>query len=1566
MTSSSTADGPSAFAEKVSQAFASRPAFEQVAQQMFEHALKERYPSLCALDFSNLRVATPTDSRSWGFALLMPRLLDYLALGTPVDLGERHGRQCYLSQTFPYPLSSESEQLDIKVVENLIRELPWTVPIGLETALTDYWNGDIEANGVAAPNNVTSRWRWLSDSLKNLAHVHALQQPGLTEPQRDALDQLARWPEGDQRLSRHASPVYAYALKTTLTQGASSTVLPSNDILLQRFTRSGRVILLCSPGNAVRPFASMETFLSHWGERFANRYVADTITCQYNEIAGNAFDTQAMLILEQQLLDLKAIQLPSRIGLQNLSRLYNELSDPARYLLDAPRLTPQTSAPLQSILPDWVKQASIVDQTRFQHYSLALASAKRNSQGRTFLSDIQNIEQFAAEALLDRMRQINDSSRALVQASHYAPDDIELIFTVAAGFPGTAGIVEKRTMTLTELAIRNLVGRPSGRVRLRHRHGLTLPEWLTPDLINRPGGLIEQVDIGTAYPRYLQQKLLDNASEAPDHQRLFADQYPAQLALEALKLVHSNENGMTRQGLDLVEALLKPDASEQQVGGRPVLIRHLALLRRPEARPDTVTNMFIIESQDHTTGPHLLYRPLYSPTLHEFPTRAALLQAIATPGELQTSILNWMPDAARPIYDGGGFLEPHIVRFLQGDEFTLAEKPAPATLATDAGDDELQQSLRNGVLMQYLYGCNAEALISQADRGSNSNTESRWAVLIEGSSLLFNTLLVPLLRGPAMAATWLWNLMASASHDIPAFSSDDPMTRELAAIDLLINLSMLVNQFHTSATPFAEPLPESLKTQTMRPPAPRIVAEQWPAPAAPAIVNGAVALPGEYSEAAGGALDFSFASARHRLTPPLRARLNALRVPRPASLPAPLKEGPLKGLYLIGGQYHVLIEGILYQARQEPGGSMVMADPLDPARNGPALKTDGLGNWSMDLRLRLRGGMPKRITEMRERKIARLMELSTELKTYANEQTDRQRNLNVALAVLTRLNETSGVSEQRLSTQRGQVSRLIQEQTDIYLKLLTAAPEFDQLGLELPPGTLHSLMENLIVDSRKALLLAEMDRAALMSANSRYTGDVDAVEAAVTRDTLGYLRYLDELSRINDRAIHWLDLKDQYLEALYNLDADGMQAFQRLTQDRPPNERDSIATKAVQLPTLASLVFKRFDSDLPDSVHRILQPLVQQVRTHSDLKIYELPATQQLELLESLTQHYGEALDALQGIKALEASEINPPYFDRLIKLVEGLYEEVHKRLAAEVKPEPQRKPRPPKQTRTPAGKPQKKVIRTRKSGFLIGDLKPVGTAPQIETVELRSEVDDQVIATYTQHDDVWDMVEVRRPTPPPRTRALNAVRSDVQALLGQLDARMRGAQSYKAYCRYPQEIEEILNIEATRFSRLGEEFDRAINAAQAPRTPADQALAGQIAAAVTLLTTRGRALRIELSLQLPPTDGTVRYLFENDLIQVARLGPRQAMTGSRKDYLQEYAINDRDGRPVWYAHFHYEKADTPKADYSVAHLKTKEQRRANYHSLLAHANNPHAVVDVYRGRIGKSLAASKFLPLAP
>lgn len=122
---------------------------------------------------------------------------------------------------------------------------------------------------------------------------------------------------------------------------------------------------------------------------------------------------------------------------------------------------------------------------------------------------------------------------------------------------------------------------------------------------------------------------------------------------------------------------------------------------------------------------------------------------------------------------------------------------------------------------------------------------------MEGAWLLFNTLLLPLVQGPAMLAGWFLVLVASLEQDLAGLDSNDPTTRELALIDLLLNTAMVL--LH-GASPSAKPLsPPSATDSALR-------LETWrrapglpPPQDAPVIRSGAVSLPGE---------------PRHQATPP--------------------------------------------------------------------------------------------------------------------------------------------------------------------------------------------------------------------------------------------------------------------------------------------------------------------------------------------------------------------------------------------------------------------------------------------------------------------------------------------------------------------------------------------------------------------------------------------------------------------------------------------------------------------------------------------------------------------------
>jgi hypothetical protein len=1546
-------------AQVVSQQFAGLAPLETIIRPLFLRAINERYPSL-AIDLSLTQLAIPQPSGGWKLQPLIDVVYQYLCSNGPLDFSDVNDTAYYLSDAPPQRLKlpgTTAEKLDMKVIEDVIRELPATLPIALQDALIHFWNED-------ADNGVT-RWRWLSDMLRSTLQAAALGQPALDETARQTLDQLTTTPDRAQRMARHGEhAVMAYGIETTLhNKGQSARLLPEH-LLLTRVINGQAPVLLCTPSGRVEHFTSQDDFTTAWEQRISAQYQAQTITCNRYEPEGSIFDHQAAIILNQQLENLADLNLPLNQSPATLQALYREFTDPGRYFIDAPPDRLPHLRTVRALMPDPLRDALPADRSRYRQYSLALASAKQRVQGRTFLSDIDDIHTYTVRALQQALQREAARAAAPAPQATLHPDDVMLTFVVAAGYPGGAGIVEHVNMSLTELAINNLSARPSGQLSIAHRHGTMLPDWLTAEYLTGSDGLIEQVDIGKHYPLRLKHALLSDTPDAQRREVLFTDQQRVQLPLLALELSLQGAAGVTPQGASMVDALMQPESTDQHVNNHPVAIRHLAFLRAPGAPADTVSAMYLIEYQNLESGPHLLYRPLYAEPLREFANRAALFEAIAEPGALQTSVLTWLPDNVRPIYDRGGFRQPHYVRFGQGDEFAPLHTPQPATLARNGLNDELQQCLVTGQLMRYLFSDHARALVDQAERASVSNNESRWQVLMEGASLLFGSLLVPVLRGPAMLTGWLLTMFASVTRDVQALSSQNPLDREQGAIDLLLSVAMALLDF-PSVQARRPPLAAAIRQRALHAPVPRRDASRWPPLPSPQHRQGTVALAGELPRDNRTALDFSFAQARQRLTPSQRMRLAAFKVATPPTLPQPVLNGPRRGLYLIENHWYAQIEGDLFRVVLDDDASVVIVDRADSKRRGPYLRTNAQGVWSVDTRLRLHGGMPpKRIAAERQRKALRISELQGDYEQMLANQQERQRTVDAAQAAMEDAEQNARFSEVQRANVRKHFDDALKTQTRDYLKILNSAQERNELNIPLPLKNTLVLLENTINNTRKHVVIAEADRRALYRAHPRFTREGAALYLAVLSEPMGYRQFLHQMLDINDRSIRGLESTDRHLEQLFNLGSSGADVFKRLTQGRP-NEISALAIKDLQIRCLKRLIVKDIQHPLFIALDTIVEPLQQHVRTHSELNSLELSASDRLSVLESLVEHYGRALDSLQGLGIVDAGVLDPSYNSKLFTLLDELYQDVTRRLASEVKPPAQTSRRPPRRPVAVTGRPAKKVIRTRKKATLIGEVKPVGN---VEMVEVRDEANDQLLGMYSQDGDDWvEFVEATPAQSPAAPREFGLVKGKARKLLAMVEEHLRRGDDYTKICKHPQEVEEILQYEAVRYDKLATELDRLIQAqAESARTAADQTLVTDLREAGRRLSARGKALRIQLSLELPPTHGNLEYLIGEKQVSVSRWNARFQLKGERRDFIQEYAVNDQQGNPLWFAHFHYPAANTPKAGYTAAHLKTRAQQTQSYYSLLAQAQSPQTVVDVHRGLIGKALAERWFLSLEP
>jgi hypothetical protein len=1551
-------------ADAVGAQFTSRPNVASVVQALLSADLAYTFPTL-QLDLNLTQVATPLSGGGWTLQPLMPLVLDFLGNGTPVDFSDRGSHACFFTDRPPAHLkTADGKRPPPQVIEVLIKALPAALPTALQDALADYWR--------ALADTGVTRWRWLSELLMNTLNLITIRQTDLETTDRQALHQLVDYPDRDQRIAKFGnSAVHAYCPLAKLKAANGTQTVYGPDLVL---VNGQSTALLYSPSGTCERFTNADAALQAWMLRVTQEVVVEHVALQRLEPDGNLFDTQAALILDQQLQQIATLSLPGSQGLETLEAVYRHITDPYPYFsaTGTPVLQSLATPGLQA--PTWLQQAPAADRARYRHYCLQLASAKKRSGGRTFLSDIPDIRAFAREALAQRLK--SDAARLnKTQASELQPDDLLLTFSVAVGYPGGAGYVEKVEMSLTDLAIKNLHAKPSGTFTIAHRNALPLPTWLTADYIQANDGPIQQVDIGKTYPERLNTLLLGGNTKSRQREQQFAEQAQVVLPMQALELSLKQEHGFTPEGAAYVAALMGNTSDQRRVNGAAMVIRHLALVRKPLAVPDVVANMYIIESESGQAGPHILYRPLYAEALQQFSSRQSLLEAIASPGALQSSVLAWLSDSARSIYDNGGFQQPHYVRFGLGTEFGPLEVPKPAQLATDGASDELLQYLANGQLMEYLYGANARALVDQADRESVSNAESRWAVFLEGAGLLFNSLLLPLVRGPLMLAGWLLSLMASAVKDIPALNSEDPIARELAWVDLLVNIAMLTFQLAPSATP-PTPVPAGSRWKALRSPFERQLTEQWPTPV---IEQGPVLLDGNNGGLSDTVFDFSFSSARNRLTAQQQQRLWQFQTPKPHIIPAVVESGPRRGLYNHLRDWYAVIDRRWYQVRME-AGRVVIVDPFNTRRHGPYLQSDDQGNWSLDLQLRLRGGMPpKRRDAIRQQKAQRKQQLKQEWDHFIRSRTEthegrvietksQQETLQKKADIAERLMNLANNNPKSTTADRARMRKAfdaaLNEQTRVYKSLIDSRNERNELNIPLDTSTISRLMENTVNNARKSVVLADLDRQALYAAHPNFRLPVDQLIPMVVADPTGYTGFIKDLIVINERQMIALELTDNHLQELFNLGRPGEEAYNRLTVDRPA-ELTAIALKFSQLHNLKYLSNKDLKQGFIRELDLLLSPLGQQVRTHSELNQLNLSAPDRLAVLDSLLLQYGQVIDGMQGMALVHADKLNMAYFQQTQALLNSLYQDVVLQLAAEVKPVAEAAKKAPKRTLNAPGKPQKKVIKTRKQGVLIGNVKAAGTTLPIEAVEVRFDEADDLSGTYTQHEDAWDDVKIeRKPQPelPPDTRALNIVKGDARKRVNELQAVIDRETAYAKVSRYPIEIQESLETEARRFDNLAQELERALSAQpQDQHTAADRKLVTELRTAHTTLKAKGNTLRIERTLQILPTDSHVMYLLEQDAVQLARLGARVALRG---DFIQEYAVNHKGGSALWYAHFHYPQLDTPKHQYSVAHLKTKEQRTDSYHSLLARAQSPQEVVDVHRGKITLGLA-ERFLALA-
>lgn len=1584
--------------------FASRPALFSVLANALRDRILERYPTL-ELDMLTVKLASPTPSGHYTYQLLMEVAIAHVLNPQLLDLRSKRELPFYLTQKIPSILKPAALPLiNMQVIAQIIDELPASLYLYFQQALADYWSA-LDSHG-------QSRWQWLGEFLNGQMTAAAADRSDLTETQRDMLAVTAAWPGRLERLPRSRPTTYAYFIENTLSKSGSDVRLLTPDLLLVR----DKQVLLCSVAGVIEPFDSIDAFGETWAARMQRQFQCDSITWRRNEPEDNVFEQQAGLILNQQLEDLATVSFQGQSE-EALARSLDKLTDPA--LLFTKVCTPP-AAQLQKVdtqLPAWLKRAKLDDRFAYHRHLQDMARVMKQNQGQAFNEGIENIHNFSRDALRKQMQTDHED---------YDPDDLVLDFAVAAGYPGGAGIIEHVRMSLTELALKNLAGKPKGTLTLSSKSAKALPDWLNADYLLGSQGLIQRVDIGTAYPQKIKDLLLSDTREARQRETLFTRELKVQLPTLALEYAIRQQYGVTTLGYRYVKALMGETPADRIVNDQEIVLRPLALCRKTGAAPDTVDNMFVIEPRDASTGPHLLYRPLYSDALHQYPTRQALLDALAPPGDLQTSVLTWLSDKARPIYDHGGIKEPHIIRFLPGDEFVTRETPAPATLAVDEGADEWLQSQVNGKLLTHLFGSTARAMVDLADRASVSNSESRWAIMMEGAWLLFNTLLLPLVRGPAMLAGWFLVLVSSLEQDLAGLDSSDPTTRELALIDLLLNTAMVL--LH-AATPSRQPLAELAPQDTALHLVPWRRPTGLPQSQGTAQVrHGAVALAGEPPATGNTALDFSRSIPSPQAASKLLKALLDAHVPWPESLPPPEASGRLKGLYRIGDTWHASVGGLLFQVSVVPGfGEVFLVDPHHPLRPGFKLDSDDQGHWKLERKVRLDGGMPREKLSSWERKHRdRLTVLNTELKNFKTQMFAAaltfmpfETALKMARAQLVEHNK--GVREDwvRLgnSATLPELRPRIAERHEQRQRIAAQARVSWGIAFEnyqREAQKLNSAMEKI---EAKADEVMEADRTDPEPKKSRYSatksrysywGAVYEVQVQRIMDTFETQRgesigelterihkeLQDDITYAYETHISTTKLQIELLKQMIE-PAEKMEAFLNqaepelrsyLLKDRPTDQQiSSVAIKQRALLFLTELVLNRANgsrepAELPFVTELVNKKNAACVLAHIELRTRSGYTTvEQIDVLKGVLERYEQLENAVNSLTEMGSGFIREDYRIPFLELLGDTRTSLEAQLADLILADEGFAYQPSFVSPTREKPPTKKIIKTREKEILIGDERPPNQKEPGRFVDIKDPITGQAVATYLElaPEGVWEEVKPEQPkksVPTPAARSLAAIKRNAETVIAQragIVRRIRDQQRKlqdptRSETLYPVEWEDMLLPQANKMKALADEVQRDHGATQG----ADALIKAYLDESQAL-TKLAREVRSEGYMQQRPQAAKIAFLVEHKFVEIKLARHRVLLEAG--DYIDEYAVHDASqteegtkhtyANTLWYAHFHYPAVDTPLLESNFGHLKTKEAQLVSRKVLIEQAlANNRAVINLDKAVIKPPLDYELFL----
>lgn len=1428
-----------------------------------------------------------------------------------------------------------TQAINVDDIELMLNTLAPGVLVGFGQRLVDYWNARVPHDPAR------SRWNAVGSQLRACLLTARQNPPLLPEHAQSLLglgvEETVLWGyRADREVVGSPDALHIYQVYAVQAERAGEW-LPL--LVLQRRVQGQQISLVYVPAMNLLKLDTLDA-LGNLLPRYMNHYRPGVpINWVLREPDGNVFDALAQTLLERQLRNVYRLDWSALPYISSYEQLFIKLTSPLAWF-DPDYL----QQPHEEQLPVWLQLANRADRQVYGQWLERLEHLQRATGGASFLEGLDPIDVYARKALQRQMR-LDYPTQAPIN-----PDDYLLTFERTQG--ATVGWTQRTSRTLTQWSLENPFATAYARVQISNQAMPgQVPGRITPAYLKH---LIESVDVGKHYPALLEHALIADPAESARRRRLFVDQMAIQLPMLAFEHSLRQRYGFTRAGALVVQAMLQGDPQKRVIDGEVIVARPLAFLVHAGGRAHQTDNLYVIGPRDNGQLPHILYRPDHTEAvLQQFASRQALLDEIARVGsDLQCLVLQRLPDDSRAMFGNGGFLNPHVQRFLQGDEYDALPGSSPALLS---------DALVQGDFLTTVFNENAKSLWQLAMKQSASNEALRWTVFKNDLWQLFNALL-PMIRGPVAVAGWLFQTFRTFRTvlALPAQASREETANALAELmgsvaGLLMSPVVTLDQrlrldaiktVTTGAAQGSEVIPVS---HTLEP----VWKFAW-----------------QRSHADITAMDYAWANSRLKLDTAQRAQLETFQWSPgpgetwPANPSVISTDSPVRGRVRVQGRHqdYTLIDSKLYGVKPD-GDRWRIADLRNNQRLGPWLRQDSKGIWKIDLGLRLLGGQPKKTTaaERRlhlqnenrrlegdyDRASARLAEV---LSRVAQAQ-KRYKEAHAAGATTFTDHQRRDISTEYLIELENEY-RLQCDRINALNALNTHKPvsAFEREKMKQLEAMIENLRDQMTVvinvradailpDERLIELDAQMDGADEVIAQAAHR-----TFAQSSRTIAGYNVQLIELSTLEQNA------RERLM---------GVPGFEPYAHLKAPSDMGTpLDWQSMQLKALYGAVLRRLPSSEEsapfEQVHGLLGEAIQSIQSQKTLQEPGLLSMQQrINGYEAIAREYRRSQAGVREYGDMAADVVDERVIEQLSRLLEELGQQAAQSLSGLLREQEEHcAPQP-----VSVLSADKRLFRDRKNRYQLGKVRARTPESDDEIVDILNPIDKRVQTSFRRSpssNDFEPVIEATAPVPRP-TRSLENLKGDARRLLDRESIVLQQARAEALGSSLPDSVETRLIRQSTTIQAVAEKIRKAL-----PSTPdtASQALLDELEQAARRYLEAGRRMRIDMIKRLPPDEDGIAWLQAQDQVQILRIEGRIALKRV-DDFLQEYVVKDKQGKVLAYAHFHYSTPTAPDTAYNAGHLKRPEQRFMSFRSLADKTDRD--VIEIYYSRISAPKAAQLF-----